>query len=297
MAGKPFDAGMKDVVGDSPEDYARAYTPSPPLEVRMVDADVSTVTAAGDRVLWTRTAAGESLLNIEALGSYDLDAPRMMHLYSTLLGRRHRLPVRSVLLLMRREANSPQFTGEYHFHDPEEQARAAAEGRESLPYTTFRYTVVRLWQEPMERLLRGPLGMVALAGLTDEAAVNVGAAVDAIMARLRQPGQAPASSIAKLEATAYVLMGMRHGDEVLDPLFARYKQMEESSTYQAILRRGREGVLLELIIRQGTLKFKGPPDAETRRVLESFKNDNPRLERLSERLLFVDSWPALLVGA
>lgn len=83
--------------------------------------------------------------------------------------------------------------------------------------------------------------------------------------------------------------------------------MEESSTYQAILQKGRfQGKLegkaegkaegeRELLIRQGTRKF-GPPDGRTLSVLKGIA-DPDRLGSLAERLLDTRNWDELLQSA
>ena len=47
-----------------------------------------------------------------------------------------------------------------------------------LPYHTFRYEVVRLWQQPLAPLLGGPVGLLPLAPLTDEAEADLPGVVD-----------------------------------------------------------------------------------------------------------------------
>jgi predicted transposase YdaD len=83
--------------------------------------------------------------------------------------------------------------------------------------------------------------------------------------------------------------------------------MEESTTYQAIIRRGKaegiaegrvEGKLegaREVVLRLGRRRF-GEPDAATQTALASL-HDIERLEQLAERLLEVESWQELLKGA
>jgi hypothetical protein len=79
--------------------------------------------------------------------------------------------------------------------------------------------------------------------------------------------------------------------------------MEESTTYQLILERGRvagraEGALKEarhLVLRAGTDRF-GPPDQRTAKALEKI-DDLERLEELVIRVGRVQSWPELLPPA
>jgi predicted transposase YdaD len=76
--------------------------------------------------------------------------------------------------------------------------------------------------------------------------------------------------------------------------------MEESVTYQAIIRKGEQrgelrGAIQELrktLLRQSAIRF-GPPSEQVRASIEG-TNDLGRLESLSERLLLVNDWAALL---
>jgi hypothetical protein len=68
--------------------------------------------------------------------------------------------------------------------------------------------------------------------------------------------------------------------------------MRESVTYQAILQEGREEEARAILRRLGTKRF-GPPSETARAVLEGISGIE-RLERLSERLLDVESWEELL---
>ena len=51
MAGKPFDASLKDIIEEYARAWAEQFTPGPILDVAVIDADVSTVTAAADKVI------------------------------------------------------------------------------------------------------------------------------------------------------------------------------------------------------------------------------------------------------
>lgn len=71
--------------------------------------------------------------------------------------------------------------------------------------------------------------------------------------------------------------------------------MEESVTYQAIVRKGlAQGAVREarrLLLRLGKIKL-GQPDAGTRQALKRI-TDVTFLEELHERLLVADSWEEL----
>jgi len=68
--------------------------------------------------------------------------------------------------------------------------------------------------------------------------------------------------------------------------------MEESTTYQAIVRRGRAEEARRVLLLQGETKF-GSRDEEAGGVIEAI-NDLQRLEELAVRLLNVNSWKELL---
>jgi hypothetical protein len=51
MSGKPFDASLKDVIEVHAADWAPLLGASHAKKVRVIDADVSTVTAAADKAL------------------------------------------------------------------------------------------------------------------------------------------------------------------------------------------------------------------------------------------------------
>jgi hypothetical protein len=164
---------------------------------------------------------------------------------------------------------------------------------DKLPYTVFRYRVVRLWKMPLEQLLAGDPKTLPLAPLTDEAAPVLPAVIGRIGDRLRQ--EVPPAEAAKLQTATFVLLGLRYSPQVAEQLFRGVTAMEESSTYQYIVAKGemREGK--KLLIRLGRKRF-GSPDPQTAATIEAI-NDLERLEQLSERLLDVSSWEELLATA
>ena len=68
--------------------------------------------------------------------------------------------------------------------------------------------------------------------------------------------------------------------------------MEESATYQAIIARGMRKATCTTLLKLGRIKF-GPPSEQIEAALQAI-TDLERLDRLTERLLFVSSWQELL---
>lgn len=283
MAGKPYDATMKDLIEASPLAWAERYCHRAVSEATVIDADVSTVTAAADKVIRARQDVGECLVHIEAETGHAGEAPGQLLLYSTLLEARHGLPVRSVLLLLRPGANATAATGLL------ERRHAAGEP----PYKTFRYEVVRVWELTAESLLTGPLAFVPLAPLTNDAVADpVGVAVQAVR-RFRSEAT---ERVGTMETSLLVLAGLRHGDEVIDRIAREVQEMEESAGYQWILRKGEtKGAARELkqtVLRMGRRRF-GEPPAPASEAVEAI-TDLDRLRALTDRILDAASWDDLL---
>ena len=281
MAGKPFDATMKDLIEADAASWAALASSIPPTSVRFEAADVSSVTAAADKVLRVVDSTGEWLLDLEPQSSHAGDAPDALHLYSTLLQHRHGLRVRSVLLLLRPEANATAATGLLERRHPDEED----------PYLVFRYCVVRLWQEPVERFLRGGLGTLPLAALTDEARGQIAEVIDRIDARLQE--DASPALAERLLTGMYLLLGLRYLPEEIPETSRRNNMLEESSTYQLFIRRGEIKGLRQALLRQGGLKFGQPTDSAIQTRIDSI-TDLGRLESLMERLILVSTWEDLL---
>src|SRR3954454_3015908 len=100
MSDKTFDATMKDLMEVDSASWVSLGSPRPPLRVRIEVADLSTISAAADNVLRVEDELGEWILNFEPESSHAGDAPGKLLVYSSLLERRHNVPVRSVLLLL-----------------------------------------------------------------------------------------------------------------------------------------------------------------------------------------------------
>ena len=122
----------------------------------MLDTDLAT-TVQADR-LFRVNGPRPAVVHLELESSGHLGRPPGLLRYNVLAHFATRLPVHSVILLLRSGANSTDLTGEFELN--------GADGR---PYLVFRYQVVRLWQEGVEPLLNAGRGLAPLALLTDEA--------------------------------------------------------------------------------------------------------------------------------
>ena len=97
---KPYDATGKDLIADYPADWLRFLGRTAP-GVEVIDTDLSTVTAASDKVLKVLDA-DPWLLHAELQSGPRTDLDEQLHWYNTLIGHRHRMRVRSCLILLRR---------------------------------------------------------------------------------------------------------------------------------------------------------------------------------------------------
>ena len=101
----------------------------------------------------------------------------------------------------------------------------------------------------------------------------------------------------QLWTSTYILMGLRYEEALYGPLFEEVLGMEESTTYQAIIRKGkiagRIEALQQTLLRQGEIRFQLVPNKKAMAVLMKIE-DIETLERLTERLLVVEDWEQLI---
>ena len=260
---KPFDTTLKDLLNVYAVDWANWLGPeiglSATIEVEPLDVDLSTVQMSADKVFRLKAPA-EGLLHIEPQASHDSGFPGRLLQYNALLDARYGNPVYSVALLLRRDAERG-VTGVV--------SRCRQNGTE---YLRFEYTVIKVWELHIEPLMASGIGALPLVLLTNEAEGQLGTLVDRIDERLRAE-QVPDADRIFLLTCGYILLGLRYDDDVIQNAYTRVRRMKESSTYQAILREGREEGELkgELKTRQSTLldilrdRFgEVPPEVELR---------------------------------
>jgi hypothetical protein len=273
-----YDPTLKTLVEASPADWLPLLG-LPRKRVTVEDTDLATVVSgAVDKVLRVH-AQPEYLLHLDFQAGHDAAIlPRRLRLYNGVLDYRHDRLVLSAAVLLRREADSPQLTG---------YAERAFPGQE--PVTLLRYRVIRVWQLPVEQLLAGGVGTLPLAPISDVSEARVPDVIRRMKARLSRERRQRA---ADLWAATYTLLGLRYSDAFADLLFQEVLGMEESTTYQAIIRKGRLAEARRILFLVGEEQL-GPP-SETAQAAVNALEDVDRLEQLVKRAMHVDSWDELL---
>jgi hypothetical protein len=280
---KPFDATLKDMASVNPAQFLAEIDAPPTLPVRLLNVDLSTVTAATDLVFGLGDPLQE-VVHLDAQAGPDPDKHRDLLAYNSLLHRQYRLPVHSILLLLRRQALLSAQTGTIVY--------APRPGKGKMD---FGYEVLPLWERPVEALLASGLGTLPLAplcrlpeGMSLEDGMRW--VVSRVIERLDREGD-PALARRLFTAT-FVLSGLRLDRQQVRTLFQGVRAMRESDTYQAILDEGRIESLQQTVLRLGRKRFGEPDEAVRREVLGI--TDLVRLAQLTEDLLDVSTWQELL---
>ncbi|MDB5311529.1 MAG: hypothetical protein JWO38_5731 [Gemmataceae bacterium] len=280
---KTFDATLNSLIDAHVADWAtflaaRAGVPAGPATA--LDTDLS-ATLQADR-LFRIDAPAPAVLHLELESGGRLGIPGELLRYNVAAWGAIGLPIHSVLVLLRPKATATDLTGSLDL--------VGADGR---PYLTFRYTVVRVWQESVDSLLTAGLGVAPLAMLTNEAAADLRGAFIRLRHRLRDPGL-PDTVAEELFGSTFVLCGLRYDRTQIEDLYRDLSMtLENSTTYQLILERGIAQEAQAMVLRLGTKRF-GPPSPATEAAVRGIP-DRDRLEQIAERVLDATGWDDLLV--
>jgi hypothetical protein len=139
----PFDATLKDLAREHPRALLAAFDAPSVEPLRLLNVDLSTVTSATDVVI----GLGDPLREIVHF-DFQASAAASKHVdvlvYNALLHRQHRVPVHTLVVLLRPEAAHANLNGTV--------AYTARPGRGKMD---FGYEVIRLWRIPVDQLLAG----------------------------------------------------------------------------------------------------------------------------------------------
>jgi hypothetical protein len=280
---KPYDATMKDLGAVYPADYLATFDRATDDPIQKINIDLSTVTTAGDLVLGLGDPLRE-IVHMDFQASADRNKDVDVMVYNGLLYRQYRVPVHSILVLLRRQAAHSEVTGSI--------AYAARPGRGKMD---FGFEILPLWERPAEALVAGPLGAAPLAVLgalpegTDliEGLTGIAQRLIERVDREAEPGQKK-----RLLTSAFVLSGLRLQRNQARQVFAGVRAMRESDTFLAILDEGREIQARRDIRLLAELRL-GEPDEPTVTRLEGI-TDLERLERILRRVGGAPTWQDLL---
>ena len=289
---KPFDTTIKELIELQPEDWVE-FAGLPRAPATVIDADLATVLLEADKVVRVEGPT-PFLLHIEAQTTYDEGMGERMLQYSVFLRRRHGLPVVSILILLRPDADGAEMTGNVRHEFPP-----------GTVYHEFRYRVIRVWERTAAELMAGGIALSALAPLAQDAGAKLPQVVRNVEAKAAQ--ELPPAKAREILTRTYVLMGLLYDQTTIIASFKGVAGMKESVSYQAILREG-EAVGLEkglekgleeeahsVLLRLGSKRLGKPSKAITVK-LEAIRSLE-RLHALQERLLEVETWKELLAGA
>lgn len=276
---KPFDATLKAMLEAGPADWL-ALAGHPGHSAGVIDADVSAVSAASDKVV---QVAGPRpwLFDLNFQTGPDASLPRRVHLYNTLLHERHRLPVRSAVVLLTRDANLSVIDGRFALGFPGEP-----------PYLEFRYDVIRVWELDPDAILGGGLATLPLAPLGAVGRDELPGVVKRMGERLAAPGLADIAP--ELWTASSILMGLRYDEALIERLVSEVRGMAESVTIKIFERWGALKQAKQTLLQQGTVLF-GEPSDEVKQAVQAIDTLD-RFDRLNVRLFEVESWADLLAA-
>ena len=146
---------------------------------------------------------------------------RKMVCFSVLI-HRTKLPVQSVVMLLRPEADCPELSGHLQLKLPDRRATH-----------DFYYDVVMLWQIPVEALLQGGVAILPLAPLAKMTLEQL----PEVLCRTekRVAAEVEAGDAKEYHASTLLLIGLRYPKTMIAELMKVFPKMKESVTYELIL--------------------------------------------------------------
>jgi predicted transposase YdaD len=284
-AHKPFDATLKEMAERRPRPWMSLLVGRPVPDVQVINADLSTIIAEADK-LFRIGGPRPWIIHTEFEASYKADAPLKGLRYSVLARNRHGLPVQTIFVLLRPEADGPAMTGTLEDELPD-----------GTKYLQFRYNVVRVWELPVEPLLTGDLATLPLAPISRVSEEELPAVLRRIDERIER--EASRDEAAVLWMATSMLLGLTHPKESLKTFLQGIGHMKESAMYELILEEGLEKGKIEearQVVRRLGERRLGPMSPAIQARIEAI-SDLGRLHSLQDRVLEVSSWDELMAEA
>jgi hypothetical protein len=219
---------------------------------------------------------------------WDKETPLRVLCYNTLLHREHRKPVHSIVIMLRSQGNDLRMDDGYRYSLFEQRGRLE-----------FYPEVIRIWEQPLEEMLTGGLGLLPLATLAAMPGdLTREEALPEILKRIEQRLEREPSSekLDRLLNWTYKLAGLHFTSEQASAMFWRSSTMwsdvlKKSATHQGTLQEGRVEGVQNMILRLGTKKF-GPPDERAKNLLTGITNLD-QLNQIGDSVLTANSWADL----
>jgi len=279
---KTYDITLKHIEAHFGGDWAtvlpRHIGLPPETRTEPIDTDLSVTSSQADK-LFRLSGPVDGVLHLELESSWAGDIGDRVLFYNVLAEKRCGGPVYSVVLLLRPKANSPTVTGEVF--------RTNRNGT----YHHFRYSVIRVWELKVAELMAGPIGLLPLALLTNDAQPNLPDYIRQMDERVsRELGTSDDASL--LRTACLLLLGLRYDIPVVRQLFAGVTTMRESAGYQMILEEGEVHARHTLLLRLGRKRL-GQPSANVENTIKSI-TDLDRLDYLFDSLDQAKSWDELI---
>jgi hypothetical protein len=280
---KTFDATLKELVERHPRPWLGLLLGRDVGEVRVVNADLSTITAEADKIFRVE-GAQPWIVHIEFQSGYKSETPLKAQRYNILARYRHGLPVQTVVVLLRPDADGPNMTGLLQDQLPD-----------GTTYHVFRYNVVKVWELSPAEILAGDLSILPLAPIARVSEPELPGLVRRMEERIEGAAPAPTEA-ADLWFAAFLLMGLAYDEKHVKLLLEGVRHMSESTTYQAILREGETAGQVRharrTLLRLGRQQF-GPPDPQIEAAIEAISSLD-RLDQLTDQVLKSKNWQELM---
>ena len=272
-----YDATFKVLVDHSPGDWARFLFDESVESAFTVDSSLHETSEVVDRLIRVSHADIEFIVHVEFHAGHSGNMiPNRLLNYNGAVTRRYSLTTMSCVVILRREADSPEI-GDLVVR--------------SVPrfgdVHRFRYRPIRIWREPLRTFLI-PGSSLAVAGVLsnfgslslEEVGVEIKRSIDAM---------GDINDREMLLEHAISLAGLRFNDEQAESMFGRKISVLEkySVTLQGVIRRAEARLLLASA---GQI-FGTPPQQVVDKVNEA---TSERLLHWNTRLRTAQSWTELI---